>query len=640
MKIEKIKINSFGKLENKEYNLSENINLIYGKNEAGKSTLLKFIQNTFYGTSKNKKGKTFSDYDLYKPWNDGDFSGKIKYKLDSGEEYEVYREFGKKSPKIYNNKLEDISKKFNIDKTTGNEFFFEQTKVDEFTFLTSIVSMQQEVKLNKQDQNVYIQKIANLAGTGDDGVSYKKAIDKLNKKQLDEIGTDRSSGKPINISISKINKYEEKIKELEIYKEKQYNIEKEINDLKKEIEKEKNKERYLKELKEKKDEERIENEKINFNDKILNKNEESIEKNKNEIEDLINKKEKIESNKIENKINGKIYFILIFIFCLSAIANYMIIKNITFSMILCILAIGLLILYFINKNKVLKQNKKVLEKINKINYEFDEKISSLKNEIKILEENNSEQKNEIKKINEKINSLKNEKEKIKNKYIYKLNNEELNLLFNCIDYNEIIDNVQNLIRIKELNLNTLELNNKNIIENLENLINLEELLQIEKQNYEELKEKNDKINMAKMLIEKAYEKMKNSVTPKFTSNLSENIFEISDGKYKKVTINDDEGIIVELPNGKYVSAEKLSGGTIEQLYLSLRLSMAKEISDENMPIILDEAFAYYDDERLKNTLEFLSNKFKENQIILFTCTNREKEVLDKLNKNYKIITLN
>lgn len=639
MKIEKIKINSFGKLENKEYNLSENINLIYGKNEAGKSTLLKFIQNTFYGTSKNKKGKTFSDYDLYKPWNDGDFSGKIKYKLDSGEEYEVYREFGKKSPKIYNNKLEDISKKFNIDKTTGNEFFFEQTKVDEFTFLTSIVSMQQEVKLNKQDQNVYLQKIANLAGTGDDGVSYKKAIDKLNKKQLDEIGTDRSSGKPINISISKINKYEEEIKELEIYKEKQYNIEKEINDLKKEIEKEKNKEKYLKELKEKKDEERIENEKINFNDKILNKNEESIEKNKNEIEDLINKKEKIESNKIENKINGKIYFILIFIFCLSAIAIYVIIKNITFSMILCILAIGLLILYFINKNKVLKQNKKVLEKINKINYEFDEKISSLKNEIKILEENNSEQKNEIKKINEKINSLKNEKEKIKNKYIYKLNNEELNLLFNCIDYNEIIDNVQNLIRIKELNLNTLELNNKNIIENLENLINLEELLQIEKQNYEELKEKNDKINMAKMLIEKAYEKMKNSVTPKFTSNLSENIFEISDGKYKKVTINDDEGIIVELPNGKYVSAEKLSGGTIEQLYLSLRLSMAKEISDENMPIILDEAFAYYDDERLKNTLEFLSNKFKENQIILFTCTNREKGVLDKLNKNYKIITL-
>ena len=57
MKIKKIKINSFGNLEDKEIDLSENINIIYGKNEAGKSTLLKFITNSFYGTSKNKKGR-------------------------------------------------------------------------------------------------------------------------------------------------------------------------------------------------------------------------------------------------------------------------------------------------------------------------------------------------------------------------------------------------------------------------------------------------------------------------------------------------------------------------------------------------------------------------------------------------------
>lgn len=185
-----------------------------------------------------------------------DFSGKLKYKLDSGEEFEVYREFGKKNPKIYNENLEDISKQFNIDKNIGNEFFFEQTKVDEFMFLSSVVSMQQGVKLNKQDQNIYIQKIANLAGTGDDNISYKKTIDKLNKKQLDEIGTERSQGKPINLSIDKINKYENEIKELENFKEKQYIIENEINKLKIEIEKEKLKEQYLKELKEIKEKEK------------------------------------------------------------------------------------------------------------------------------------------------------------------------------------------------------------------------------------------------------------------------------------------------------------------------------------------------------------------------------------------------
>lgn len=654
MKIENIKINSFGKINDKEYNLSEKINLIYGKNEAGKSTLLKFIQNIFYGTSKNKKGKYFSDYDLYKPWGEGDFSGKIKYKLDSGKEFEVYREFGKKNPKIYNENLEDISKQFNIDKNMGSEFFFEQTKVDEFMFLSSIVSMQQEVKLNKQDQNVYIQKIANLAGTGDDNISYKKAIDKLNKKQLDEVGTDRSQGKPINLSINKINKYENEIKELEDYKKKQYIIEDEINKLNNEIEKEKIKEKYLKELKEKKEIEKIEIEKINLNKNIIQKNEEIIEQKRYELNLLLNRKEK---NKLNNKceinnkyeinnvnklrINNKIYFILIFIFIILNIISFVLTNNLYLSLILLIPIILTFLYYFIKVNNIKKQNVEITEKINKINYELNEKINCIENEIKLLEKNNEETKNEIEKINQKINTQINlERQKIKNKYIYKIDNDDLNILFNCIDFNEVIDNIQNLIRQKELNLNTLQLNKKNIINNLEDLVNTQELLEIEKQNYEELKEKNNKINTARILLGEAYEKMKNSVTPKFTSNLSDNIMQISNGKYKKVTVNDEDGLIVELPNGEYVSAERLSGGTIEQLYLSLRLSMAKEISDENMPIILDEAFAYYDDERLENTLKFLVENFKENQIILFTCTNREKEILNKMDINYNFIELN
>lgn len=648
MKIENIKINSFGKINDKEYNLSEKINLIYGKNEAGKSTLLKFIQNIFYGTSKNKKGKYFSDYDLYKPWGEGDFSGKIKYKLDSGKTFEVYREFTKKNPKIYNENLEDISKQFNIDKNMGSEFFFEQTKVDEFMFLSSIVSMQQEVKLNKQDQNVYIQKIANLAGTGDDNISYKKAIDKLNKKQLDEVGTDRSQGKPINLSINKINKYENEIKELEDYKKKQYIIEDEINKLNNEIEKEKIKEKYLKELKEKKEIEKIEIEKINLNKNIIEKNEEIIKQKRYELNLLLNQKEK---NKLNNKceinnvnklrINNKIYFVIIFIFIILNIISFVLTNNLCLSLILLIPIILTFLYYFIKRNNIKKQNIKITEKINKINYELNEKINCIENEIKLLEKNNEEPKKEIEKINQKINTEINlERQKIKNKYIYKIDNDDLNILFNCIDFNEVIDNIQNLIRQKELNLNTLQLNKKNIINNLEDLVNTQELLEIEKQNYEELKEKNNKINTARILLGKAYEKMKNSVTPKFTSNLSDNIMRISNGKYKRVTVNDEDGIIVELPNGEYVSAERLSGGTIEQLYLSLRLSMAKEISDENMPIILDEAFAYYDDERLENTLKFLIENFKENQIILFTCTNREKEVLNKMDINYNFIELN
>ena len=65
----------------------------------------------------------------------------------------------------------------------------------------------------------------------------------------------------------------------------------------------------------------------------------------------------------------------------------------------------------------------------------------------------------------------------------------------------------------------------------------------------------------------------------------------------------------------------------------------EEISKEKMPIILDEAFAYYDDERLENILKYLIERFNNHQLIIFTCTNREKEILNKLNYKFNNIEL-
>lgn len=133
--------------------------------------------------------------------------------------------------------------------------------------------------------------------------------------------------------------------------------------------------------------------------------------------------------------------------------------------------------------------------------------------------------------------------------------------------------------------------------------------------------------------------MKNSVSPVFTSKLSYNISTITKGKYCKLNFNDGQGLIVELENGNYIPAERLSVGTIDQLYLSLRLAMLDEISNEKVPIILDETFAYYDSERLKNILMYLVNEFNDRQIIIFTCTKREIELLNEENINYNLIEM-
>ena len=49
MKIDELKVNSYGKLKNKDIKFEDGINIIYGENERGKSTLLNFIVNMFYG---------------------------------------------------------------------------------------------------------------------------------------------------------------------------------------------------------------------------------------------------------------------------------------------------------------------------------------------------------------------------------------------------------------------------------------------------------------------------------------------------------------------------------------------------------------------------------------------------------------
>ena len=283
MKINQLKINSFGKIKQKEINFKDNINIVYGKNESGKSTLIKFILNTFYGISKNKKGKEFSDYDRFLPWDTDDFSGNLDYELDSGEKFKIHRDFKKKNPEIYNEKMEDISKEFNIDKTKGNEFFYEQTKVDEDLFLSTLLVGQQEVKLESKEQNMLVQKIANIMGTGEDNVFFKKAMDRINKRQLEEIGTERTREKPINIVESKILELEEEIKELLRYQEYKYNIEEKKNDQQKIINQLQLENELIKEVKLFFENQKIEEEKIKLKEDINIANEKKMEDIKDNI---------------------------------------------------------------------------------------------------------------------------------------------------------------------------------------------------------------------------------------------------------------------------------------------------------------------------------------------------------------------
>ncbi len=644
LKINKLKINSYGKLKEKEIDLEPGINIIYGKNESGKSTLLNFIVDSLYGISKTKNGKEYSNYDKFMPWSGDDFLGRIEYELDNSNKYEVFRDFKKKNPKIFNENKEDISKEFNIDKTKGNEFFYEQTKIDEELFLSTLVVGQQEVKLGNKEQSMLVQKIANLVGTGEDNVSYKKALSRINKRQLDEIGTSKSREKPINILERNIGRLEEEKQNLSKYQNFKYEIEENKNDLKEKIEKLENENNLLKEIKTLEEKEKIENEKINIQENIKKENIEKINSLKQQRKEIERNNSHILANGVDNdrnnkkiekekkSLNRKVLILSILVILIN-ILQFILIKNKIINYIVLLTIPSVIIYYFLQKNKLNKiterENKENEKKQNLIN-NINSEISSLNQQIEILNNNNLEIDNKLQELKNNLNLKINlEKERIKNKYLNIIESFKLEELLNLENIDFKLRVTQEELNNKNIELHKLELDQKNIEPELDNLSKIEEELVNDKEKMLTLQKNNLSFVLAKQVLENAYINMKNSVTPKFTEELSKNISNITNGKYNNIRFNDEEGLIVEIENGDYIPASKLSVGTIDQLYLSLRLSMIEDLSEETMPIILDETFAYFDDERLENVLKYINDKFKNHQVILLTCTNREKDILDK-----------
>lgn len=531
MKIDTIKINGFGKIKDKEIELKDGINIIYGENESGKSTILKFIESMLYGLSKNKNGKNRSDFDRYQPWDDLAFSGKMKYTLQNGEEYEVFREFKKKNPVIYNGFNEDISKQFKVDKSTGISFFEEQVSVDRISFCNTAMIGQQEVKLEKADTNAMIQKISNLVTTGDDTISFQKSMEKLNKMQNEMVGTQRTKQKPINMVESNIKQLLESKKELSLYQKNAENSAKDCERINKEIEALHTQKENLKQTKQSVNENKIQN--------------------------------------IEQKFKRRIGIFLFLFLIMTAALLFATLKTIAVAMIPVVLAV-------VDAFVMIKM---------KANFQG-------KNEN--LDSNQIEK--ELEKIESKINDLK----------------------------------LQNHI---------LESEKSNLDEKLEKLAKIEEDLEEQKEIENELISLDTSFNLAKECLEEAYEEMKHNITPKFEQKLCEIIAEITENKYENIFIHDETGLNIEVENGAYMPVENLSIGTIDEMYLSLRLSLLSEISKENLPIFLDESFAYFDNQRLRNMLCYLQDKNYNHQIIIFTCSNREEIALNELKIEYHRIDL-
>ena len=156
---------------------------------------------------------------------------------------------------------------------------------------------------------------------------------------------------------------------------------------------------------------------------------------------------------------------------------------------------------------------------------------------------------------------------------------------------------------------------------------------------ERVQEELDALDLAQDTLTRLSSTIRDSFGLYLNKTASELIAGITGGIYTSMSIDQDLNIFMNTPS-HLVPAEQVSSGAMDQIYLAVRLAAAKLIQTEGeqMPLIFDDSFALYDDERLQTALKWLSKTFK-GQMILFTCHQREARLLTANQVDFHYLTL-
>lgn len=633
MIIKDIQLINFGKFNHKAMPLEQGLNIIYGENEAGKTTLHTFIRGMLFGIEKQRGKASGRDiYTKYEPWeNPSNYQGIMHIECD-GINYRIERNFSRqfKSFKV-------------INEDQGVELTQEQIDtlfmgLDESCYYNTISISQIGSVTDKELELILKNYAANLGSTKSMEINIKDAFADLDA-QKKKIASENKIGEEEIIDKSLKNLKEQ----MDISEREQHAIIASMEQKKEALNKlnvkkeelsilDKNRLEELAKHNERKD--KLYQDAMDYSADIEKETEklDKINDHKAQLEQQllekgIDNQETMEllSAKVLNKSNMPVSFIILALACLGAGIGFAIgnlnmlsipeywIKTAICAGAALVCVVGAIFKYIYNKNK----KKRKLEALKDLKLIMDK-----------LEAAKHEELYTTRQLNSKKEVLENTKALIKRQE--EMPDEEK-------DYSNDIKELEG----KERELNEAISKGRWALEQKK-----ESDIQTEK-HIEELQERLERIKKAKVEIT-AIEEAKNEIEDiakeirgsfgkKINERASYYMDKITNGKYSSLSI--DEHLNISVNSKKtLVSASKLSKGTVEQVYMALRLAAADIIfQDDKKPILLDDAFAMYDNKRMGNTLKFMSENME--QVILFSCHTREKVMADKLGLKYNFIKL-
>lgn len=611
MRLLELHIDGFGKFHDRTISFNDGINIIYGKNEAGKSTLHTFIRGMLFGIERGRGRAAKNDlYTKYEPWeNSGTYEGWLRLEKD-GTIYRIERRFRKE-----NKSLKIINETKGLEEEATPAFVSSLLDGLTETMYNNTISIGQ-LKSATEDGMVTELKnyIANMNTTGNISLNITKATAFLrNQKRSLEAGLIPEASREFTSLLAEIRNVEAEIagpeyeNQLAAYQNMRTQVKGLID----------NTQTQKKDL----------DEKLANGKKVLSDNgftdRASVDAMSSDAERLYSEYNTLngECNKKSRKVLSGLTAVLgIAGLGAAAALGYF---NLTAYLPVCGAAAAAAVIFFIISLFIRQKDKEYHRLFDNTSSELGALLARHLGDSAVSEDAMNAFRARMGEFSKLCDMVTQSEAEIR-KFLEDLSN----LQTKQAGCSEMIEKQQRT---------QWELEKK-----LEHLSNCKNKAKALKRTLAE----NDRIHDEIVAIDLAHETMadlSSSIRDSFglylNKEASQYITGITGGIYDSMSIDENLNVFLNT-KAKLVPLENVSSGTMDQVYLALRLAAAKLLqgSGSGFPLIFDDSFTQYDDERLKTALEWLASAYG-GQIIIFTCHRREAQMLRARQVEFQLIEM-
>ena len=599
MIIREANIGKFGKLENQKYQFAPQINVIYGANESGKSTLMQFLKAMLFGLEKTRVRKTLDTYNRYEPWDTpAYFYGSMMFETGQ-QQFLLERNFYYKEKRARLVNIRD-----------GEELSVEYGDLDMLLGNVSAAAYEntccigQEQLLPGRELGVLLEdERSNLAQTGSGDFQLSKALQELEQKRKNAEKTRKEleQQRLSHIHQLEVNQQvlERDIAGLKAQQEKQSTqqgtVQEQVRALQQQMEPVQTayqtvcrREQELKSA--------VAQEQLEW---------EQAEREQWKREQFRREQEKTDALQQKSGKNAGFSPLL-----LIGVAGLILAPVLRSAMdgfqkiapalnIICIILIlaGLVSAYRRNRAKKetdaaqnhREQDSRANDRANLQSVEREGRKAALDQQLQRVCQQKAT-------LEEQLQKLKDQKK---------------SLQLQAARQEGSGDQLQSQIQEKEVEL--------------ENLTEQVAELQQETLDEQHAREDRDALELAAETMSRLAARMSKTLEHTLDKEMSEILAQITGNVHEQLQVTDGQGIVLTEQLQKR-TPEAYSQGTMQQAYFSYRMAAGHMLmKEEPLPFLLDETFANYDEERLRQTLRWLAEQ--ENQIFLFTCRETEMSLL-------------